>query len=207
MYTGACDAAAAAAAAAAAPPVVPPPPPPLAAAAAAAAGPPPPPPPVVPPPPPPVAAAAAAGRAAAAAGRAAAGRAAAGRAAGRAAGARAREQAARHAADREERCGGVDRGEGRVLADRVGLDLEVEVHPDLLEEVVLHRDEPDLDRDLEVLQSPELAEQVGHLVVDLRRVADDQADAEEERRDGTGRTRLDVVLRRRRTPRPARTTG
>ncbi len=62
---------------------------------------------------------------------------------------------------------------------------EIEVHADLLEEVILDGDEADLDRDLQVLEPPQLTEQVGHLVVDLRRVADDQADAQEERRDGT----------------------
>src|SRR5207248_6310462 len=66
----------------------------------------------------------------------------------------------------------------------VGLDLEVEVHANLLEEVILDGDKPDLDRDLEILEPAQLAEQVGDLVVDLRRVADDQADAQEERRDG-----------------------
>ena len=69
------------------------------------------------------------------------------------------------------------------LADALGLDREVEVDADLLEEVVAHGDEPDLDRDLEVLEPAELAEQVGDLFVDLRRVADDQADAQVERRD------------------------
>ena len=49
-----------------------------------------------------------------------------------------------------------------VPADGVGLDLEVEVHADLLEEVVLDRDEPDLDRDLQVLEPPQLAEQHLH---------------------------------------------
>ena len=74
-----------------------------------------------------------------------------------------------------------------MLADGVGLDLEVEVHADLLEEVILDGDESDLDRDLQVLEPAELAEQVGDLLVDLGRVADDQADAQEERRDGTDR--------------------
>ena len=68
-----------------------------------------------------------------------------------------------------------------MLADRVGLDREVEVDADLLEEVVGDGDEPDLDRDLKVLEPAELPEQVGDLLVDLRRVPDDQADAEEER--------------------------
>ena len=95
--------------------------------------------------------------------------------------------AAGDARDREERRDRIRDRERAVLADRVGLDLEVEVDADLLEEVVADRDEPDLDRDLEVLEPAELAEQVGDLLVDLRRVADDQADAEEERRDRTDR--------------------
>ena len=77
-----------------------------------------------------------------------------------------------------------------MLADRVGLDREVEVDTDLLEEVVADGDEPDLDRDLKVLEPAELAEQVGDLLVDLGRVADDQADAEEERDDRAGRPLL-----------------
>src|SRR5262249_14337683 len=51
-------------------------------------------------------------------------------------------------------------------------------------------DEPHLDRDLEVLQAAKLAEQVGDLFVDLGRVPDDQADAEEERDDRPGGPRL-----------------
>ena len=58
--------------------------------------------------------------------------------------------------------------------------------------VSLTRDEPDLDRDLKVLQPPELPEQVGDLVVDLGRVADDQADAQEERHDRADRLPLVV---------------
>ena len=78
-----------------------------------------------------------------------------------------------------------------MLADRVGLDLEVEVDADQLEEGVVDRDEPDFDRDLKVLEPAELAEQVGDLVVDFRRVLDDQADAQEERDD---RTRLPLLV-------------
>ena len=40
--------------------------------------------------------------------------------------------------------------ERTVLADRVGLDLEVEVDADVLEELILDGDEPDLDRHLKV---------------------------------------------------------
>ena len=64
--------------------------------------------------------------------------------------------------------------------------VEVEVHPDLLEEVIADGDEPDLDRDLKVLEPPELPEQFGDLLVDLGGVADDQADAEQERGDRAG---------------------
>ena len=52
--------------------------------------------------------------------------------------------------------------------------------------VSLHRDEPDLDRDLKVLEPAKLPQQVGDLLVHLGRVLDDQADAEEERHDRTG---------------------
>ena len=78
-----------------------------------------------------------------------------------------------------------------MLTDRVGLDLEVEVDTDLLEERVVHRDEPHLDGDLKVLKPSELAQQVGDLFVHLGSVLDDQADAEEERHD---RTRLPHVV-------------
>ena len=78
-------------------------------------------------------------------------------------------------------------GERGVLADGLGVDLEVEIDADRLVEVIAQGDEPDFDRDLEVLEPAELAEQVGDLVVDLRRVADDQADAEVERRDRADR--------------------
>ena len=83
---------------------------------------------------------------------------------------------------------GVRERECAMLADRVGLDLEVEVDADLLEEVVADGDEPDFDGDLKVLKPPELAEQVGDLLMDLGRVPDDQADAEEEGNDRAGRT-------------------
>src|SRR6185312_337610 len=78
------------------------------------------------------------------------------------------------------------RREGRLLAHGIRLDVEVEIDADLLEEVVADGDEPDLDRDLQVLEPPELLEQLGDLLVDLGRVADDQADAEQERRDRAG---------------------
>ncbi len=58
-----------------------------------------------------------------------------------------------------------------VLANRVGLDIEVEVDSDEFEEVVADGDEPDFDRDLEVLKPAELPQQVGDLLVDFRRVA------------------------------------
>jgi hypothetical protein len=58
-------------------------------------------------------------------------------------------------------------GEGGFPADDVGLDAEVEVDADLLEEVVVDGDEPDLDGDLQVLEPAELPQQVDDLVVDL----------------------------------------
>ena len=42
---------------------------------------------------------------------------------------------------------------------------------------------------LAIDQSPQVPQQVGDLVVDLRRVPDDQADAQEERRDRCRRSR------------------
>ncbi len=68
----------------------------------------------------------------------------------------------------------------------VGLDIEVEVDADLLEEVIADRDEPDFNRNLEVLEPPQLPEQVGDLFVDFRRVLDDQTQTQEEGHDRTG---------------------
>ncbi len=96
-------------------------------------------------------------------------------------------------------CRVLDRERG-LLADRVRLDREVEVDADLLEEAVADGDEPDLDRDLQVLEPAELAEEVDDVVVDLRRVADDQADVQEERRDRADRLVGGVVAARRRPP-------
>ena len=72
-----------------------------------------------------------------------------------------------------------------MFSDGVGLDLEVEIDTDELEEVIADRDEPDFNRDLKVLEPAKLAQQVGDLFMDFRRVLDDQADAEEERYDRT----------------------
>ena len=78
-----------------------------------------------------------------------------------------------------------------MFSDRVRLNLEIEIHPDKLEEGIVDRDKPDFDRHLEVLQPAELAEQVSDLIVNFRRVLDDQADTEEERDD---RTRLALLV-------------
>ena len=91
---------------------------------------------------------------------------------------------------REDRGRRVRDRERAVLTDRLREDVEVEVDGDVLEERVAEGDEPDLDRDLQVLEPAELPEQVGDLVVDLGRVADDQADAEKERGDRADRLRL-----------------
>ena len=88
--------------------------------------------------------------------------------------------------NREERIGRVRNRERTMLTDRVGLDIEVEVDADLLEEVIADRDEANFDRHLEVLEPPQLPEQVGDLFVDFRRVLDDQAQAQEEGHDRTG---------------------
>ena len=58
---------------------------------------------------------------------------------------------------------------------RFVVDLEVEVHADPLEELVVQRDEADFDRHLQVLQAPQLFQQVDDLFVDLLGLADDQA--------------------------------
>ena len=99
---------------------------------------------------------------------------------------RAGDRAGRETRNREQRRGRVRGREGRVFADRVGLDLEVEVDADQFEEGVVDRDEPHFDRDLKVLEPAELPQQVGDLLVDLSGMLDDQADAEEERHDRTG---------------------
>ena len=63
------------------------------------------------------------------------------------------------------------------------LDVEVEVDTDPLEERVGERDEPHLDRDLEVLEAAELFEEVRDLLVHLLRLADDEAQIGLERPD------------------------
>jgi hypothetical protein len=71
----------------------------------------------------------------------------------------------------------VPRGRNRRHVERLvdaGLDVEVEVDADPLEEGVVQGDESDLDRDLEVLEPPQLFEQVGDLLVYLLRLADDE---------------------------------
>jgi hypothetical protein len=63
---------------------------------------------------------------------------------------------------------------------RIGDDLldwvEVEVHADPLEEVVVEGDEADFDRDLQVLHPPQLLQQIDDLLVDFLRLADDEAE-------------------------------
>ena len=59
---------------------------------------------------------------------------------------------------------------------RVLHDVEVEVHADPLEEVVVERDEADLDGDLQVLHAPQLLQEVDDLLVDFLRLADDEAE-------------------------------
>ena len=54
-------------------------------------------------------------------------------------------------------------------------DVEVEVHADPLEEVVVEGDEADFDGDLQVLQPPQLLQQVDDLLVDFLGLADDEA--------------------------------
>ena len=68
----------------------------------------------------------------------------------------------------------------------VVVDVEVEVDADPLEEVVVERDEADFDRHLQVLQAPQLLQQVGDLLVDVLRLADDEAQVGLEGRDRAG---------------------
>ena len=65
-------------------------------------------------------------------------------------------------------------GGGGVLDVR--LEVEVEVHADLLEELVAQRDEADFDGHLQVLHAPQLLQQVDDFLVNFLRLADDQAE-------------------------------
>ena len=56
------------------------------------------------------------------------------------------------------------------------MDVEIEVDTDAFGERIVERDEPHLDRHLQVLQPPQLIEQVGDLFVNLLRLADHQAE-------------------------------
>ena len=64
-------------------------------------------------------------------------------------------------------------------------DVHLEVDADLLEEVVVERDVADFDRDLQILQAAQLGQQVGDLLVDFLRLADDQAQVRAEFGDRT----------------------
>ena len=66
---------------------------------------------------------------------------------------------------------------------RVVIDVEVEIDADPFEEVVVQRDEANFDRHLQVLQPPQLVQQIGDLFVDFLRLADDQAQVRRERLD------------------------
>ena len=61
------------------------------------------------------------------------------------------------------------------MSEDVVLDVEIEVHADLLGEVVVERNEPHFDGDLQVLQPPELLQQVDDFLVDFLGLADDDA--------------------------------
>ena len=68
------------------------------------------------------------------------------------------------------------RGEaGRLRIGDVLGDVEVEVDADTLEEIVVERDEADFDRHLQILHPPQLLQEIDDLLVDLLRLADDQA--------------------------------
>ena len=69
-------------------------------------------------------------------------------------------------------------GESRVVDSRVrqrALQAEVEVDADSLEEPVRDCDEANFDRDLQILQSSQLIEQVGNLLMNLLSLSDDEA--------------------------------
>ena len=82
--------------------------------------------------------------------------------------------------------GAVPARELDALSEKVVLDVEVEVYADPLEEVVVQRDEADFDRDLEVLQPPQLLQEIDDLLVDLLRLADDEAEVGGEGLDRAG---------------------
>ena len=65
-----------------------------------------------------------------------------------------------------------------------GLDVEIEVDADSLEEGVIEPDESHFDRHLEVLQPAELFEQIGDLLVHLLRLAHHDAEVCRKRLDG-----------------------
>ena len=57
----------------------------------------------------------------------------------------------------------------------VVLNVEVEIDADRFEEVVVDRDEPAFDGHLQILQPPQLLQQIADFVVHLLRLTDDQA--------------------------------
>ena len=83
-----------------------------------------------------------------------------------------------------------------VVQARVVVDAQVEIDADPLEEVVGQRDEADFDRHLQVLQAAELLEQVGDLLVNFLRLADDEAQVVLKARDRARAADFVPALRR-----------
>ena len=63
----------------------------------------------------------------------------------------------------------------QIRTTQVVLDVEAEVDTDAFKERIRHRDEADFDRHLQVLQAAELFQQIADFIVDLLRLANDQA--------------------------------
>ena len=72
----------------------------------------------------------------------------------------------------------------RIGCGRVAGDVEVEIHADAFEEVVVERDEAHFDRHLQILQAAKLLQQVSDFFVLFLRLVNDQAQVRVERLDG-----------------------
>ena len=69
------------------------------------------------------------------------------------------------------------RQEGKLIIQaRVVVSAQIEIDADPLKEIVGKRDEANFDRDLQVLQTAQLLQQVGNLLVNFLRLADDEAE-------------------------------
>src|SRR5262249_47690109 len=88
------------------------------------------------------------------------------------------------------------RNELRLELGRVRLDVDVEVQADPLEETVLDGDDAHFDRHGQVLQPPELFQELGDLLLHVHGLVDDQAHAEGEVIDGAGAAHVGPGARR-----------